>query len=430
MSIFYKITAPNGRVSSLFGTIHQNDEAYVTLPLEVKRAFEQATDCVFEADIVSFLENPISMFTLAGNWIASQAQYLNQIPKDYILSAKRNFKIIRDKRVKENPDMAPLLDMMMENIKQVPPLQIAGGMMAGNARQIDTARSINGLDQQLIKYAKLKNKKTGYLESPEDQLIALQGYNLNILEQIELYRFIESELAKGKKFPNLEDTERAYQQQDIQKLSDVLRVFPTTSSVPESVRRYYDGLGINRDLKMAERMKSYLDKGNAFVAVGAGHLKEVTDKLQTEGYTIEAVSLGKRYYPIEGTIEDGEKVAAFRKIYTALYMAQTSFFKKRGFVPIDDMIVSLKRIQDYTTTNKDTRSYKAWELAEKHYKNISSNNSELLKSICQEGYAKSSSFFGLFRRTKTNLDDAQSVAEASVETRTGSVRDILNGSPI
>jgi uncharacterized protein YbaP (TraB family) len=430
MSIFYKITARNGGVSYLFGTIHKNDTAFVTLPLEVKKAFEQATDCVFEADLNSSMENPMSIFMLAINWQAAQAQYLTQIPQDYISSAKRNFKKIRDKGVKANPAMAPLLDMMMENIQQVRPLEIAQHMMAGNVQQIDPAKCVNGLDQQLMRYAKLKNKKTHYLESLEEQFTALHGYKLTVLEQIEFYRFIESELAKGKKFLGLEDVEREYQQQDIQKLKDLLQIFPTTTNVPEPVRRYFDGLSTNRDLKMAEGMKPSLDNGNAFVAVGAAHLKGITDELQKEGYTIEAVPLGKRYYPIDGTIEDGEKVAAFRKIYTALYMAQTSFFKKRGLVPIEDMIVSLKQIQDYTLTNKNTRSHKAWELAEKHYKNISSNNSELLKSICQEGYAKSSSFFGLFRRTKTNLDNAQSVTEASPETRTGTVRDILNGSPI
>lgn len=248
-----------------------------------------------------------------------------------------------------------------------------------------------------------------------------------ILEQIELYCFIETELAKGRKFPNIEDTLREYQGQDIQKMQNVLRVFPATTNVPETVRRYFDGISVNRDLKMAEGMKPYLDNGNAFVAVGAAHLKGIVDKLQAEGYTIEAVPLGKRHYPIEGTLEDGEKVVAFRKIYTALYMAKTSFFKKRGFVPTDDKVVSLKEIQDYINTNKNTRSYKAWELVEKHYKNISSGNSELLKSICQEDYAKSRSCFGLFRQTRINLDDAQSVADASPETITGAVRDILNG---
>ena len=49
----------------------------------------------------------------------------------------------------------------------------------------------------------------------------------------------------------------------------------------------------NRDVKMAEGMKSYLNNGDAFVAVGAGHLKGVTDKLQTEGYTIEAIPSGE-----------------------------------------------------------------------------------------------------------------------------------------
>lgn len=429
MSILYKITTQDGKVSHLFGTIHKNDEAFVTLPLEVKKAFEQASDCVFEVDI-SMVD---SIVWLVKNWFDDQANYLGQVcnDKDYCLSARKNYKKIYDESVKADPNSADPFDLAfaMQNIELVSPLFIAQAIMIGS-EQIDLKKLVNGLDQQLESEAKLKKKKIAYLEPLERQYVALSGCHLNILEQIEVYRFIESEFAKGRKFPSLKDIEREYQQQNIQKLKDLLQVFPTAANVPGPVRRYFDGLSINRDLIMAEKMTPYLNSGNAFVAVGAAHLKGITDKLQTEGYTIEAVSLGKRHYSIHGTIGDGEKVAAFRKIYTALYMAQTSLFKKRGFVPIDDMVVSLRQIQDYTMANKDTRSSKAWKLAEKHYKNISSTNSELLKEVCQDGYAKSSSFFGLFRRTRTNLDNAQSVADASPETRTGTVRDILDGASI
>lgn len=430
MSIFFKITAPNGEVSYLFGVLHKGDTEDVTLPLEVKKAFEQATNCVFEADTVSFMNNPMITSTLALGWQKAQAQYLFRIPQDYISSVKRNCKKTLDKQMKENPELSILLDMMMDSMVQLPPIQFAQQMMAGDAEPVDRAKVNNGLDIQLMKYATFKNKKTVYLESPEEQLTTGYGYKFNILEQIELYRFVESELIKGRKFSGMKELEHAYHQQDIQKLQDMLRIFPDTMDVPKPVRRYFDELSVERDIIMAERMKPNLDNGNAFVAVGACHLKGITDKLQMEGYTVEAVSLGKRHYPIEGSMEDGEKVAAFRKIYTALFSAQTSFFKKRGFVPADDRVVSLQEIQDYMSTNKNTRTHKAWELAEKHYKNISSDNYELLKSICQEGYARSSSFLGLFRRTKINLNDAQSVADASPETRTGAVREILNGPSI
>ena len=426
MSILYKITTPDGRISHLFGTIHLNDEAYVTLPLEVKHAFEQATDCVFEMNISFSDTTHEKLRTLEKTWIDSNTPFLSQIPQDYISSAAKTLETAYNKT--HNTAGAAGLSILMQQILQIPPIRVTELKTAENQREPVKDLPRDALDAQLQLNAKWSGKRIGYLESLEEQVTATTGYHLNILEQIEFYRFITSELDKGRRFPTMEDTERAYQQQDIQKMQDMQRVFSTTSTVPEPVRRYYDGCTIARDLKMAERMKPYLNNGNAFVAVGAAHLKGITDQLQTEGYTIEAVALGKRRYPIEVPIEEFDKVAAFKKIYTALYMAQTSFFKKRGHNPAGNPILSLKQIQNYTAKNKDTRSYKAWELAEKHYKNISSANGELLKSICKEGYAKSSSFC-LFRQTKTNLDDAQSVANASAKIRTGSVRDVLDASP-
>lgn len=429
MSIFYKIIAPNQKISYLFGTIHQNDVEWVTLPLEVKKALDEATSCVFEADASDLMGVITLSAKLCKTWIASQTEHLNNRPQDYIVSAKKNLKKMLDKQTKENPALALVLKLMLSNVLNVTPLSIAQMMVGG----VDSSKTSNILDKQLMSYAKLKNKKISYLETAETQLYFLQGFNLNVLEQIELYRLVESTLAQGKKIPGLQESKMAYRQQDINKLHDLLRrPFSFISNVPvsEPVDRYYHGISTHRDLQMAENMKPSLDHGNAFLAVGASHLKGVIEKLQSEGYTIEAVPLGKRHYAINGTLEDGEKVAAFRKIYAALYMAQSSFFKERCFIPNDDAVVSLMQIQEYTHSGRYSRSAKAWELAERYYKNISSANSELLKAICHEGYAKSSSVLGLFRRTKTNLDDARSVAEASPETRTGTVRDILNGPSI
>ena len=71
MSIFYKITTSTGEISYLFGTIQQNDTEFVTLPLEVKRAFEQSTDFLFETDLNSLKENSMSIFSLDENWTVS-----------------------------------------------------------------------------------------------------------------------------------------------------------------------------------------------------------------------------------------------------------------------------------------------------------------------------------------------------------------------
>ncbi len=74
-------------------------------------------------------------------------------------------------------------------------------------------------------------------------------------------------------------------------------------------------------------------------------------------------------------------MSAFRKIYTALYSAQTSFLKKKEILYLVKMTVAFKQSQDYTYQNSNTRSVIAWELAELYYKNVSSSNTELLKSI-------------------------------------------------
>jgi uncharacterized protein YbaP (TraB family) len=431
MSIFYKITSPNQKVSYLFGIVHTNDEDLVKLPLEVKTAFEQATCCVFEENMINLDEITKKYYELSTNWQNKQNIPKNKFPEDYALSVRTLNEIMLGNFAKKNPDIFSVYSHSCI-LKSTDCFPVAKALEMIDEFKMDNHQDklVNMLGLQLMKNAEFKNKKIAYLEQIGDKYTASLGFNLNFQQQIEFYFFIASECLKRKNFFLYEDFVSAYLQQDSQLLSNLLRVYPATTSVPEPVRQYFDGISINRDLKMAHGMKSYLDNGNTFIAVGAGHLKGITDTLQTEGYKIEAVALGKRYYPIAGSIEDVQKVAAFRTIYTALYMSQSSFFKKRGFFPNDEMIVSLEQIKEYTSENKNTRSYKAWELAETHYKNVSSSNSELLKSICKESYAKSSSFFGLFRQTKTNLDNAERVADASPETRTGIVRDILNGSSI
>lgn len=405
MSIFYKITSANGAISYLFGTIHISSIEFTTLPMQVKQALDQATTFIMEGDS---RENDswINLYYSIKKWVRSQQGYLAGI----------------------SPNDLSIANMWLEHSSDITPYSVAQFLMS-KADSHDTEPDENHLDKQLLTYAELKSKKVFFLESAEEQMSAFLGLHLNLLEKIQFYRFMESELAKCGIFFNGKDSQRAYRQQDVQALKKTLNPYSSTSNIPEPVRRYYNGIGLDRDLKMAESIQRYLKIGNAFIAVGAGHLEEIINNLQSENYEVEAVLLGKRYCPIEGTLDDGEKVAAFRQIYNALYLTQTSLFKKRVFIPNEDIIVPLKQIQDYISQNSNSRSAIAWRLAELHYKDTSSTNNELLKAICQESYARSSNF-GFFKRTRTNLDDAQSIAEAASNTRTGSVRDILDGPQI
>ncbi len=420
MSILYRSPLLQVKLVIFFGTIHLGKQAYLDLPLEVKRALNQASHCIFELNrVVSERYYKEEMLQWDSRWFKKQKIFSpTDIPKEYLESA--------------NEELNALLAQGKITQPQIPglsasPLRLAH-MVFYPIDDMPEQKPTDILDEQLIKYAKSKHKKISYLESIKEQSDMLFGRKFSYLEQIEIYYFMrDSVRKKGREFARLVDFEEAYQKEDsIQMRKCLSPEFMTSQEAPESARRYFKGTSTDRDITMADRMKPYLDEGNAFVAVGGAHLDGIAGKLQTEGYKVEAVSLGSQRYAIDYVIDEKEKVAAFIKIYNALYVAQTSFFKKRGFLPNKDTVVSWGQIEAYAYDFKNARTAKAFALASAHYKKISSSNTELLKEICKEGYSKSSSVFGLFKRTKTNLDDPKQVAKASSKTRTGSVRVVLD----
>ncbi|MBA2710224.1 MAG: hypothetical protein H0U57_06505 [Tatlockia sp.] len=116
---------------------------------------------------------------------------------------------------------------------------------------------------------------------------------------------------------------------------------------------------------------------------------------------------------------------AFRKIYEALYEGQTSFFKtpkKR---------LSYNEIVKYSKEHPTSRTAKAWELAQLHHHNPTSENQKLFKSIHQYCFENSSSFFSLFRQSRNfsrgyEGDLIDTIDNAHDDSRTGKIRNALN----
>ena len=63
-----------------------------------------------------------------------------------------------------------------------------------------------------------------------------------------------------------------------------------SSGMIDNIGDIYDKLFFSRNRKMADKIKTYLQKeGDFFVVVGAGHLvgdRSVVDLLRAEGYTV------------------------------------------------------------------------------------------------------------------------------------------------
>ena len=144
---------------------------------------------------------------------------------------------------------------------------------------------------------------------------------------------------------------------------------------------------------MVEGMKPSLMKGNTFVAVGAGHLSGIISQLAEEGYKIHPVKLGKRYYPIKGTLDDGKKVKAFRTIYLALFYGQSGWKIKDSLFPANNKVVTFKTIKCFVQKNPVGRTAKAWHLANLYFQNVSPDNTQLFAKIHKYSYKHSVSDF-------------------------------------
>jgi len=126
------------------------------------------------------------------------------------------------------------------------------------------------------------------------------------------------------------------------------------------------------------------------------------------------------------------RIEVFKTIYLALYHAQSSTFKTKNKLLSANTLIS-KDIMRYVKDNPNSRSALAWSLANEHLHRDTPDpllNKHLFKKI--HGYAlrHSSSFFGIFSRTKNfpgqNYDDFdKKINMADKKSRTGIIRDNL-----
>ncbi len=288
MPIFYEITAKHGQKSFLFGTVHFNDKKVTTLPLEVKLALYNARS--FLGEVENLRSNKENMKALkawktryskehhrwlgdtkAVNTIAQQSQ--PYIPKN--ISSRMLFKLI----------------------DKLPPIQFYFAIIAFN---FPTEGAADILDFQLSSYATKCKKSVHYLETNQSQSNILMGIDFSYQEQRDLFDLLFNDLI-------LNSPTRA----DIKKLNEDLINDYLLQNIDQDVsyksflksnnplaHRFFDKLIHQRDITMTQDMDPELQRGNAFVAVGAAHLKGIVRELQSKDYIVKPIILGERIYPV------------------------------------------------------------------------------------------------------------------------------------
>jgi uncharacterized protein YbaP (TraB family) len=260
--LLWRIEVPGVAPSYLFGTFHSSDPRITTLPCPVKEVFDRSASYTMEV-----IANGAGIVAMA------EAMYFN--------------------------DGKTLKEVLGEPLYQET-LRVVG------ANEVDQAGSINNmkpwavmvalsappegrglfLDMTLQLDATHRGKPTYGLETMQEQIAVFNGMSLE--DQVVLLRDAVQNYQLTQ--DAMEDLTRAYLQRDLGAL-----LVLDEKLKPQDARVYaamMDRLLVQRNARMAERLRARLKEGNAFIAVGALHLpgdNGLLRLLSTAGYHVTRV---------------------------------------------------------------------------------------------------------------------------------------------
>lgn len=274
-AILWKVEKAGVAPSHLFGTIHISDPRVTTLSDKVKQAFGEAKTVVLEyvggtdAAMASMMANAGSMLIYAdGRTLESQL-------------TPEEFKQVQGLITKSGMPgevasvMRPWLVNMLLAISECERKKMEAGAAA--------------LDTLIEKDAAVKGIALAGLETPQQQLEAMTSIPEE--QQIQMLKVALKYADRSQDM--LETLVQMYLKRQTGAAMPFNIALAAKHGAPASA---YDGflkiLLVDRNVKMRDKALPIIDKGNAFVAVGAMHLPGATGLvklLRDKGYTVTAL---------------------------------------------------------------------------------------------------------------------------------------------
>jgi len=252
----------NTKPSYIFGTMHTEDPRVLSLPAEIKKAFDTTSSYTLEVILDSQLAlDTISMMTLQNG---------------------RNLEdILGESLYAKSSKLMSGLGMPVQMINLLKPWAVFVSLST------PISKTGQFLDKLLYDQAISAGKKIYGLESATEQLAIFD--NLPMKEQIVL---LEDTIKNHDKLSAIfEKMTLIYLARDLEGL-----VALNKNNIEQSSRDITDKLMkrliVDRNLRMVDRMEDQLGQGNAFVAVGALHLPGkagILNLLHNKGYKISVV---------------------------------------------------------------------------------------------------------------------------------------------
>lgn len=275
--IFWKVEKEGLKPSYLLGTMHVTDPRVLTMPKGAPDAAASADVVVIESDEIldeqkaaaSLLMHPeLTMFT-------------------------------DGKSVKDHLDAADLekLDSGLKQrglalgaVAKMKPWILASFVALPACEMSRKAAGASFLDKQIAEDAVKAGKPVAGLESLVEQLEAMADLPVDFH-----FKALIETIALGDKMEDVMETmTELYLAGDIGMTMPMLKaVAPTEAGEDENAYAAFETRIVrDRNLVMAEGSKKHLEKGNAFIAVGALHLpgeEGLVELLRKQGYTVTRV---------------------------------------------------------------------------------------------------------------------------------------------
>lgn len=260
--LLWRIDAPGGASSHIFGTMHSEHPDVVTLPETVYEALETSTAVTLEMvmDPQSLARLGEGMFITAGP----------QLPER--IGEKLYRRVVPVMAAHGVPEHA---------LRTMQPWAVATTLMM--------PKSATGLflDRVLYLEALAKGKPVTGLETAEEQMAVFTA-----LSDEAQTRLLEDALRQLPELDELHARMRAaYVRRDLQALIDISEA-SLRDSDPELAAYFNEQVIVARNRRMVERMQADLKRGNAFIAVGALHLpgeEGILALLRRQGYRVSVV---------------------------------------------------------------------------------------------------------------------------------------------
>lgn len=274
--LLYRVTAENGNIMWLFGSIHVGKESYYPLPDYVQNAFEGSESLAVELDILAFEKDvKLQMSALSKTIYMDGSTIEDHIPKELYEKAV--------KILKEYKYYSKFLDMYTP--------ALWGSMIDSFLLTEFGVDSDLGVDRHLIKIAYEKKKEIIEIESAEFQYKMLADFDddvqyMILASSVESYENKEKSSAAIDKMMDLwaSGNENAF----IEYLKDSDR--PET----EAEEKYNQVVVRDRNIVMADFAEEVLLSGKeVFVCVGAAHIVgegAVAEILSQRGYSVECIT--------------------------------------------------------------------------------------------------------------------------------------------